>query len=176
MRAKLAPPNGSRTRSAKLAWFTGFLPANDPLYAYAVVYEGQPGEVVSGGKKAAPIVHEVFTNIMKGGSPDEPLVILAQNKDAPKAVPITEEDEEVDGGGGSRNGPGRMRATGATCLMFPRLSKSRNAGALPDFFNVSSAGKIWPFQIQVRNSGGFRRKLWPAKDQSIHLDLSAGQT
>jgi penicillin-binding protein 2 len=98
-------PNEER----QLAWFTGFLPANDPLYAYAVVYEGQPGEVVSGGKKAAPIVHEVFTNIMKDGSPDEPLVILAQNKDAPKAVPITDEDEQVDGGGGSHNGPGRMR-------------------------------------------------------------------
>ncbi|HEY2573737.1 MAG TPA: penicillin-binding transpeptidase domain-containing protein [Verrucomicrobiaceae bacterium] len=100
-------PNEER----RLAWFTGFLPANDPLYAYAVVYEGQPGEEISGGKKAAPIVHEVFTNILKGGSLDEPLVILTQNKDAPKAVAVSEEDEQSDAGsrGGGERGPERMR-------------------------------------------------------------------
>ncbi len=62
-----------------------------------MVYEGQPGEEISGGKKAAPIVNEVFTNILKAGSPEEPLVLLAQNEDAPKAVALTEEDEESDG-------------------------------------------------------------------------------
>jgi penicillin-binding protein 2 len=86
-------PNEER----RLAWFTGFLPANDPLYAYAVVYEGEPGEEISGGKKAAPIVNEVFTKILNTGSPDEPLVLLAQNKEAAKAVEVTDEDEESDG-------------------------------------------------------------------------------
>lgn len=88
-------PNEER----RLAWFTGFLPANDPLYAYAVVYEGQPGEEISGGKKAAPIVNEVFTNILKIGSPEEPLVLLAQNNNAPKAIAVTDEDEQSDGTG-----------------------------------------------------------------------------
>jgi penicillin-binding protein 2 len=86
-------PNEER----RLAWFTGFLPANDPLYAYAVVYEGEPGEEISGGKKAAPIVNEVFTNVLKTNSPDEPLVLLAQNKDSTKVVAVTQEDEQSDG-------------------------------------------------------------------------------
>ena len=80
-----------------LAWFTGFLPANDPIYAYAVVYEGQPGEDVSGGRLAAPIVSEVFNNIYKNAPPDDPLVLLAQAENAPKAIAVTEEDEMTDG-------------------------------------------------------------------------------
>jgi penicillin-binding protein 2 len=80
-----------------LAWFTGFLPANDPIYAYAVVYEGQPDEEVSGGRLAAPIVSEVFNNIYKNAPPDDPLVLLAQSDTAPKAVAVSEEDEEAEG-------------------------------------------------------------------------------
>ena len=82
-----------------LAWFTGFLPANDPIYAYAVVYEGQPGEEVSGGRLAAPIVSDVFNNIYQNAPPDDPLVLLANAENAPKAIAITDEDELTDGGG-----------------------------------------------------------------------------
>lgn len=77
-----------------LAWFTGFVPANDPVYAFCVVYEGSPGEDVSGGKKAAPIVHEVLTKIYENASPDDPLVLAA--KTAPKALLVAENDEEED--------------------------------------------------------------------------------
>lgn len=41
-------------KNRNLAWFTGFLPANNPVYAFAMVYEGSPGEGVSGGKVATP--------------------------------------------------------------------------------------------------------------------------
>jgi penicillin-binding protein 2 len=90
-----------------LAWFTGFLPANDPIYAYAVVYEGQPDEEVSGGRLAAPIVSEVFNNIYNNASPDDPLVLLAQSENAPKAIAITDEDEATDGArpGGDQGQP-----------------------------------------------------------------------
>lgn len=40
-----------------IAWFAGYFPSKYPVYSFAIVYEGQPGENVSGGKKAAPIVH-----------------------------------------------------------------------------------------------------------------------
>jgi penicillin-binding protein 2 len=43
-----------------LAWFAGFLPYDNPRYAFAVVYEGRPGETVSGGKMAAPMVKSFF--------------------------------------------------------------------------------------------------------------------
>lgn len=88
-------PNEERN----LAWFTGFLPANDPIYAYAVVYEGQPGETVSGGGKAAPIVKEVFTKVYENAPADDPLLLLAKAEAVPKAIPVTEEDEQIEGGG-----------------------------------------------------------------------------
>jgi len=43
-----------------LAWFAGFLPYDNPRFAFAVVYEGRPGETVSGGKMAAPMVKNFF--------------------------------------------------------------------------------------------------------------------
>jgi penicillin-binding protein 2 len=81
-----------------LAWFTGYLPTHDPVYAYAVVYEGQPGEDVSGGRKAAPIVHDVFESVLKNAAPDEPLLLASQMEGAPKGIRVSSEDEEIDGG------------------------------------------------------------------------------
>jgi len=92
-------PGDDNNPGRNLAWFTGFLPANDPVYAYAVVYEGQPGEKVSGGGKAAPIVREVFTNIYKNAPPDDPLVLIAAAEKASKAIPVDEEDEATDEAG-----------------------------------------------------------------------------
>lgn len=80
-----------------LAWFTGFLPANNPVYAFAVVYEGSPGETISGGKIAAPMVAEVFENIFQKASPDDPLVLAM--KDIPKAMEVDEGDQDAVEGG-----------------------------------------------------------------------------
>lgn len=90
-----------------LAWFTGFLPADNPVYAYAVIYEGQPGEDVSGGRKAAPIVHDVFERILKDANPEEPLLLAVQAEGAAKGIPVSSEDEEMDGSRsyGSGSGP-----------------------------------------------------------------------
>lgn len=81
-----------------LAWFTGFLPANDPVYAYAIVYEGQPYESVSGGAKAAPIVKEVFTKVYDNAPPDDPLLLAKANENL-KAIPISADDENIEGSG-----------------------------------------------------------------------------
>ena len=61
------------------------------------MYEGAPGETVGGGRIAAPIVSEVFENIYQNAPPDDPLVLLALSKDAPKAIAISDEDEATDG-------------------------------------------------------------------------------
>ncbi|GEP43004.1 beta-lactamase [Brevifollis gellanilyticus] len=82
-------------KEQNLAWFTGFLPASQPVLAYSVVYEGRPGERVSGGGIAAPIVNEVFTKYYEGAPADDPL--LAAMKDIPQAVALDGEDE-LDGG------------------------------------------------------------------------------
>ena len=39
-----------------IAWFAGYFPSKYPVYSFAVIYEGDPGESVSGGKQAAPVV------------------------------------------------------------------------------------------------------------------------
>lgn len=41
-----------------IAWFAGYFPSKYPVYSFAVIYEGDPGEVVGGGKLAAPVVGE----------------------------------------------------------------------------------------------------------------------
>jgi penicillin-binding protein 2 len=91
---KVNPKRPDEDRS--LAWFTGFLPAKDPVYAFAVVYEGEPGQKVHGGTEAAPIVHDVFDGILKRGDPDEPLILLAKNttKDTEKDEPTDDDDND----------------------------------------------------------------------------------
>jgi len=44
----------------KVAWYAGFLPYENPRLAFAVLYEGDSGEDVSGGRKAAPMVPKFF--------------------------------------------------------------------------------------------------------------------
>lgn len=39
-----------------ISWFAGYFPSKNPIYSFAVIYEGDPGEVVSGGKQSAPII------------------------------------------------------------------------------------------------------------------------
>ena len=54
-----------------LAWFAGFAPAANPVYAFAALYEGSINERVSGGGTAAPIVHDVLTKVFHEGDNDD---------------------------------------------------------------------------------------------------------
>ena len=54
---------GPKAKNQRLAWFAGFLPLESPRYAFAVLYEGSLGEVVSGGRMAAPMVRKFFEGI-----------------------------------------------------------------------------------------------------------------
>jgi penicillin-binding protein 2 len=82
-------------KDQRLAWFTGFLPASQPVLAFAVLYEGRPGEKISGGSYAAPIVHEVFEKYYEGAPADDALV--AAMKDVPKAVSLEEGELDENG-------------------------------------------------------------------------------
>ena len=55
------------------AWFAGYAPADHPLYAFAVVVEGNPGESLSGGSNAAPVIGSVLAKLLKDykGPPKE---------------------------------------------------------------------------------------------------------
>ena len=59
--AQWGPKNKERTA----AWFAGFLPADQPRYAFAAVYEGEVGSTVHGGSTAAPMIAEVFKQVYR---------------------------------------------------------------------------------------------------------------
>lgn len=81
------------TLDQRLAWFAGFLPADNPRYSFAVLYEGRPGEVVSGGRMAAPMVKEFFEGIKDDikdiiAPPQKALIVVEE-------TPATGEGEAV---------------------------------------------------------------------------------
>jgi len=74
---------GPKAKNQRLAWFAGFLPLENPRYAFAVLYEGRPGEVVSGGRMAAPMVRKFFEGIQEDiadsiAPPQKALVVGAE--------------------------------------------------------------------------------------------------
>ncbi len=54
---------GRPSDDCRLAWFAGFLPADNPRYAYVALYEGSPHQRISGGHMAATIVKSFFESI-----------------------------------------------------------------------------------------------------------------
>lgn len=83
---------GPPSLNQRLAWFAGFLPADNPRYSFAVLYEGKPGETVSGGRKAAPMVRSFFEPLE-----DEIKDIIAPPMKALVVVPEGEAVAEGDG-------------------------------------------------------------------------------
>jgi len=49
------------------AWFAGYLPADKPKFAFAAVYESEPGAKAGGGSHAAPIIGKVFKKVYEEG-------------------------------------------------------------------------------------------------------------
>lgn len=64
-------------KDQNVAWLAGFAPSEFPVYAYAALYEGDPGETVSGGRAAAPIVGGYFKEFLN----DEKLAQLQEASD-----------------------------------------------------------------------------------------------
>jgi penicillin-binding protein 2 len=60
--AQWGPKNKERTA----AWFVGFMPATQPQFAFAALYEGAAGADVHGGTQAAPLIASVFKEVYKG--------------------------------------------------------------------------------------------------------------
>jgi penicillin-binding protein 2 len=105
---------GDPRKQQRLAWFAGFLPLDNPRYAFAVLYEGRPGETVSGGRMAAPMVKKFFEGIKDDiketiAPPQRALVVIDETQGgvqpaipvdpitldaAPRAMPVVEEEPE----------------------------------------------------------------------------------
>lgn len=121
-----------------MAWFAGFLPADNPQYAFAAIYEGDIGESsISGGGKVAPMVKTVFDRIYK----------MKKDRDEPfykRDNLLAQTDPEKEKGGNKKEGSSEEASDGENAdddsagSAEPRRSsqKSRSAtaasGATPD--------------------------------------------
>jgi penicillin-binding protein 2 len=94
---------GPKAKEQRLAWFAGFLPEENPRYSFAVLYEGAPGETVSGGRMAAPMVKKFFEGIKDDikdiiAPPQKALIVVDENTpdasdpNIPKAIPKNLDD------------------------------------------------------------------------------------
>jgi len=90
--AQWGPKNKERTA----AWFAGFMPADQPQYAFAALYEGDVGSKVHGGSAAAPMIADIFKDIYKGQPPSarrqrrEP----ERGQKIPRAEPVEEDESD----------------------------------------------------------------------------------
>ena len=92
--AQWGPKNKERTA----AWFAGFLPADQPRYSFAAVYEGDVGSKVHGGSAAAPMIADIFKEIYKGekvvSQPNgQKQRRTREQPEIRRAEPVEEEDE-----------------------------------------------------------------------------------
>ena len=109
---------GPASQEQRLAWFAGFFPLENPRYSFAALYEGKPGEKLSGGRKAAPMVSAFFEHFKKDikkaiTPPPRAMVIDEDGEDgvggfvggelpagdvddgpAPRAIPVEEDEDE----------------------------------------------------------------------------------
>ena len=84
---------GPKERERTAAWFAGFLPANQPQYAFAALYEGDVGSKEHGGTTAAPMIGEIFKQLYKGQAKNRARR-SSPFQTAPKAEPV--EDDQSD--------------------------------------------------------------------------------
>jgi penicillin-binding protein 2 len=90
--AQWGPKNKERTA----AWFGGFLPANQPQYAFAALYEGDVGSKVHGGSASAPMIAQIFKDVYSGQRTTgrRRATEQSQQTNIPRALPV--EDDESD--------------------------------------------------------------------------------
>ena len=90
--AQWGPKNKERTA----AWFAGFLPADQPRYAFAAVYEGEVGSKIHGGSAAAPMIADVFTQVYKSQMLAHHEQRRAREQPEVRRAEPVEEDDESD--------------------------------------------------------------------------------
>lgn len=56
---------GPKKKERTAAWFAGFVPAKQPQYAFAALFEGDVGADVHGGSSAAPMIGKIFKEVYK---------------------------------------------------------------------------------------------------------------
>ena len=88
--AQWGPKNKERTA----AWFAGFLPADQPRYAFSAVYEGEVGSKVHGGTTAAPMIADIFKEIYKTPETKGRARKESTEQEVRRAQPVEEDDSD----------------------------------------------------------------------------------
>ena len=83
----------------EVAWYAGFFPAENPRLAFAALYEGDPGEDISGGRKAAPMIpafFEEFKDVIENmiRPPSKALVVIEEGEDPSSTIPAAQPIDE----------------------------------------------------------------------------------
>jgi penicillin-binding protein 2 len=121
-----------------IAWFGGFAPADYPVLSFAVISEGDPGEVLSGGKSAAPLVGQ-FLEAWLG---DE--AHLAEIKDASNEVKLALASLEPEGrdsiGSGGGNGGGGIFKDSGTADQYGDQAPAETGPAPPPAMAEQESG------------------------------------
>ncbi len=58
---------GPKDKERTAAWFAGFVPAQNPQYAFAALYEGDVGSSAHGGSSAAPMIGRILRQVYAEG-------------------------------------------------------------------------------------------------------------
>jgi penicillin-binding protein 2 len=77
---------GPKSKEKTAAWFSGFVPADHPQYAFASLYEGEVGSTVHGGSAAAPMIARVLKDVYKEAT------ATVAHKGTRRAMPVEEDD------------------------------------------------------------------------------------
>jgi len=71
------------------AWFAGFAPAENPIYAFSAIYESERGQTkIHGGHYAAPMIGRVLRENLKGVEKKKP------GKDEPEEMASDEDNQD----------------------------------------------------------------------------------
>ncbi|MDQ6625302.1 MAG: penicillin-binding transpeptidase domain-containing protein, partial [Verrucomicrobiota bacterium] len=79
---------GPKKKERTAAWFAGFVPATQPQFAFAALYEGDVGASVHGGSSAAPMIGKIFKEVYKTAE--------KTNGRGRRAAPVEESDNSDD--------------------------------------------------------------------------------
>ncbi|MBB5352018.1 penicillin-binding protein 2 [Haloferula luteola] len=136
---------GLDSKHQRVAWFAGFLPAEEPRLAFACLYEGRPGETVGGGRNAGPMVPAFFDAFreeieeMCAPAPKAVLVVdevaeQEKNEGILRALPVSPLDEqqlEADGEGAVEEIPSAIPVDEGDLPMDPSAMEEAVPQALP---------------------------------------------
>ncbi|MFT4547926.1 MAG: penicillin-binding protein 2 [Verrucomicrobiales bacterium] len=114
-----------------LAWFAGFVPYENPEYAFAVLYEGDKGETIGGGRIAAPLAGRFFNAVYQKKKDGGLLAGYERSSDASS-------DGRSGGSSSSNNQPQETTTGTAEPAEPPEETKEKK---LRGFFNRFNRGR-----------------------------------